>query len=63
PEALTTRPSHRRPASGAAAPGARALHQLWTEAEGALVGALDGTSVEDLARRAQETADVHDFDI
>jgi Rrf2 family protein len=63
PEALTARPAHRRPASGAAAPGARSLHQLWTEAEDALVAALDGTSVEDLARRAQESAAVHDFNI
>jgi Rrf2 family protein len=63
PDALATRPAHRRPASGTAAPGARALHQLWTEAERALVATLDGTSVEDLARLVQDSAAVHDFNI
>src|SRR5512137_2853126 len=63
PDALATRPTQRRPTSGAAAPVARAIHQLWTEAETALVATLDGTSIEDLVRRVQESTAVHDFNI
>jgi Rrf2 family protein len=63
PDALAARPAQRRPASGAAAAGARAIHELWTETERALVATLDGTSVEDLARRVQESTAVHDFNI
>ncbi len=63
PEALSVRPAQRRPAPGAAVASARALHYLWTETERAVAASLDGVSLEDLARRVQETSGVPDFSI
>jgi Rrf2 family protein len=63
PEGLAVRPGQRRPPPGAAVGSARALHQLWTEAERALAASLDGVSLEDLARRVQESSGVPDFSI
>lgn len=62
PEGLAVRPGQRRP-PGAAVGSARALHQMWTEAERALAASLDGVSLEDLARRVQESSGVPDFSI
>jgi Rrf2 family protein len=63
PEALLARPAVRRAAAGASAGAARALHQMWTEAERALEAKLDGVTLEDLARRVQESSSVPDFNI
>ena len=63
PEGLAVRPARRRPAPGAAAGSTRVLHQVWTEAERALAASLDGVSLEDLARRVQESSGVPDFSI
>jgi Rrf2 family protein len=63
PEALSVRPAQRRPSPGAAVASARALHQLWTETERAVAASLDGVSLEDLARRVQESSSVPDFNI
>ena len=63
PEALLARPAVRRAATGAAAGSARALHQMWTEAERAIEAKLDGVTLEDLARRVQESSSVPDFNI
>ncbi len=63
PDALVIRPAQRRIPSGGPTGGARALHQLWTEAERALSAALDGVTLEDLARRVQESSGVPDFSI
>lgn len=63
PEALVARPASRKaPASVPAGP-ARVLHQLWNEAERALEARLDGVTLEDLARRVQESSGIPDFDI
>jgi Rrf2 family protein len=62
PDGLAVRPGQRRPPPGAAA-SSRALHQMWTEAERALSASLDGVSLEDLARRVQESSGVPDFSI
>jgi Rrf2 family protein len=63
PEALLARPPVRRPAAGASPGAARALHQLWTEAERALEAKLDGVTLEDLARSVQESSSIPDFSI
>jgi len=63
PEALLARPAVRRAAAGASAGSARALHQMWTEAERAIEAKLDGVTLEDLARRVQESSGVPDFNI
>lgn len=63
PEALSVRPVQRRPAAGGAVASAHVLHSLWTETERAVAASLDGVSLEDLARRAQETSSVPDFTI
>ena len=63
PEALAVRPVQRRPAPGGAVASARALHHLWTETERAVAASLDGVSLEDLARRVQESSGVPDFNI
>jgi Rrf2 family protein len=63
PEALAARPAARRTPSGPQAGTARILHQLWTEAERALEAQLDGVTLEDLARRVQESSSVPDFSI
>jgi len=44
-------------------PAGRALRELWGEVERAVAGVVDGTTLEDLARRAQESAQVQDFTI
>jgi len=44
-------------------PGAGALRELWSEVEVALVRVVDGTTLEDLAQRAREVANVQDFTI
>lgn len=57
-------PAARAGRRGAAAdPAARALRDLWEEVEQAVTRVVDGTTLEDLARRAQESAGVHDFTI
>jgi Rrf2 family protein len=63
PEALSVRPTPRRPAPGAATGSARVLHRLWTETERAVAASLDGVTLEDLARRVQESSGVPDFNI
>jgi Rrf2 family protein len=63
PDGLAVRPGQRRPPPGAAAGSARALHQMWTETERALAASLDGVTLEDLARRVQESSGVPDFSI
>jgi Rrf2 family protein len=63
PEALAARPAPRRAPGSAAAAPARALHQLWLEAERALEAKLDGVTLEDLARRVQESSGIPDFSI
>jgi Rrf2 family protein len=63
PEALLARPAVRRAPGSAQAGAARALHQLWTEAERALEAQLDGVTLEDLARRVQESSSIPDFSI
>jgi len=63
PEALLARPAGRRPGSGASASASRALHQVWAEAERAIEAKLDGVTLEDLARRVQESSRVPDFNI
>jgi DNA-binding IscR family transcriptional regulator len=63
PEALLARPAVRRASGSAQAGAARALHQLWTEAERALEAQLDGVTLEDLARRVQESSSIPDFSI
>ena len=63
PDGLAVRPGQRRPATGAATGSARALHQMWTETERALAASLDGVTLEDLARRVQESSGVPDFSI
>ena len=60
PIGLASRPGRRRtPSEGAP----RAVHQLWTEVEAAVQRAVDGVSLEDLARRSQEISSVPDFSI
>ncbi len=54
-------PAGRRGA--ASDPAARALRGLWEEVEQAVTRVVDGTTLDDLARRAQESAGVHDFTI
>lgn len=49
----------RRAADGAA----RALSALWAEVERAVARTVDQTTLDDLARRADEAAGVHDFAI
>lgn len=55
------------PPGGRRAPGAdpagRALRELWGEVERAVAEVVDGTTLEELARRAQESAQVQDFTI
>jgi Rrf2 family protein len=63
PEALVARPPARRGTIGGSAATAAALQQVWTAAERALGEALDAISLEDLARRVQESSDVPDFTI
>ena len=63
PDGLAVRPVQRRPTPGAAAGSSRALHQMWTETERALAASLDGVTLEDLARRVQESSGVPDFTI
>ncbi len=63
PEALAVRPGQRRPPPGAAIASARALHGLWTETERAVAASLDGVTLEDLARRVQESSGIPDFTI
>jgi DNA-binding IscR family transcriptional regulator len=36
---------------------------MWTETERALAASLDGVTLEDLARRVQESSGVPDFSI
>jgi Rrf2 family protein len=50
----------RRPASDSAA---RALQGLWAEVEQAVRQVVDGATLEDLARRAQQLSNVQDFSI
>jgi len=63
PDALAARPSTRPPTPGTTVSAARALHQVWTAAERALEAQLDGVTIEDLARRVQESSNVPDFNI
>jgi Rrf2 family protein len=63
PDALAARPAPRRAPAGSSAGAARALHQLWMEAERALEAELDGVTLEDLARRVQESSGIPDFSI
>jgi len=63
PEALAARPAPRRAPATPSAGTARVLHQLWTEAERALEAQLDGVTLEDLARRVQESSSIPDFSI
>jgi len=63
PEALAVRPGLRRPPPGTAIASAGALHGLWTETERAVAASLDGVTLEDLARRVQESSGVPDFTI
>ena len=63
PDALVARPAARPATLGATASPARALHQVWTAAERALEAQLDGVTLEDLARRVQESSNVADFNI
>ncbi len=60
PIALGERASRRR---AGADPGARAIHQLWQDVAGAAERAVDGVTLEDLARRAQAASGVNDFTI
>ena len=60
PIALAVRSGRRRGASEAPA---RAVQQLWAEAEAAVQRAVDGVSLEELARRSQEISGVPDFSI
>jgi Rrf2 family protein len=54
------RPARRAPSSD---PSARTLRQLWGEVERAVAAVVDGTTLEELARRAHEAAQVQDFAI
>jgi len=63
PEALAARPAPRRAPATPSAGTSRVLHQLWTEAERALEAQLDGVTLEDLARRVQESSSIPDFSI
>ena len=58
PVAISTR--RRRTAADGAA---RALHGLWEEVEQAVRQVVDGATLEDLARRAQQISNVQDFSI
>jgi Rrf2 family protein len=60
PEALAPRPSSRRPPADGAA---RAVHQMWKEAGRAVAGVLDGTTLEDLTRSAEEASGNLDYAI
>ena len=63
PDALLARPSARTATPGGAASSVRALHEVWTAAERALEAQLDGVTIEDIARRVQESSNVTDFNI
>ena len=63
PEALLARPAVRGAASGASGGAAHALHHMWTEAERAIEAKLDEVTLEELARRVQESSRVPDFNI
>lgn len=63
PQALAVRPGLRRRPSGPVVASSAALHALWTETERAVAASLDGVTLEDLARRVQETSGVPDFTI
>jgi Rrf2 family protein len=60
PEALAPRPAPRRPPADG---GARAVHQLWKEAGRAVASVLDGTTLEDLGRSAEEASGNLDYTI
>lgn len=63
PDGLVARPAPRRGGSAGSAASAAALQQVWAGADRALGAALDGISLEDLARRVQESSGVADFTI
>ncbi|HEU4385602.1 MAG TPA: Rrf2 family transcriptional regulator [Anaeromyxobacteraceae bacterium] len=59
PLALVDRGGRRRSADGSA----RVLLTLWSEVEGAISRVVDQATLEELVRRAEEVAGVHDFAI
>ncbi|HET6921736.1 MAG TPA: Rrf2 family transcriptional regulator [Anaeromyxobacteraceae bacterium] len=59
PLSQAERGGRRRGADGPA----RALSALWAEVEGAVARTVDQVTLDDLARRANEAAGVHDFTI
>jgi Rrf2 family protein len=63
PDALVARPTARRPQAGGSGGASRVLHHVWIEAERALEAQLDGVTLEDLARRAQDFSGTSDFTI
>ena len=58
PLSLAGRPGRRRAASEGPA---RAIHALWAAVDEAVGRAVDGVSLEDLARRSEEASSVPDF--
>ncbi len=60
PVELGPRPPRRRSPAG---PSVRSVEGLFEQVEDAVEQVLGGTSLEELARRAAEAANVHDFSI
>jgi DNA-binding IscR family transcriptional regulator len=63
PEALSIRPVPRGPPGLATGATARALHNLWTDAEHAVTASLDQVTLEDLVRRVQQASGSTDYSI
>jgi len=60
PVALVGRPQRRR---GNGDGAARVIRHLWEEVEGAVTKTVEGVSLEDLARHAQEASSIADYSI
>ncbi len=60
PASLAGRPRRSRGVGDAAA---RVVRQLWEDVEGAVTRTVEGVSLEDLARRAEEVSSVVDYTI
>ncbi len=63
PDGLSVRPGGKGPTDAAGGAAARALHHLWTDADGAVAASLDGITLEDLVRRVQQASGGTDYAI